>query len=92
MNNNPTSETAVTSAIKDKTLTPSAMAIILYTLSAIKPGRVISLDYVTIRKALGIKRTSFFMAMRCLKDLNLFTQRTKYTYSVNMKAILCDRP
>lgn len=86
--NNLLAPTIVINAIKNGILTPSAMAIILYSLSCIQPGYLISLDHVTVKNVLGIKRTSFFNAIKALKDLNLFVKSSKNTYTLNLDEIV----
>lgn len=82
------SSTRVISSIKDGSLSPTAMAIIIYALSAMQPGYLIAIDHLTIAAVLGIKRTSFFNAIKALKKLEIFTKCGYNMYRVEVKHIL----
>ena len=90
MQGNPTLSN-VTQAIKDDKLPSAALAIILYCLSAIDSNYKVTMNYVTIRTELGIKRTSFFNAMKAIREIGFLSKLSKQYYRVNVKDLLPPR-
>lgn len=77
--------------IKKRDLGPSALTILLYALSVLQPGYIVSFNHLDINAAIGVKRTACFMAIKALKEAGIFLKTAKNQYQVNIGAVLNKR-
>jgi|SRR5690606_15112418 len=79
------------SLIKKRELGPSALTILLYAISVLQPGYIVSFNHLDIKAAVGINRSTFFMAIKALKEAGVFFKTAKNQYHVNIGVVLNKR-